>query len=757
MNKQSLFQKLGIILRDTEILMREFEHERDQSLDALQFEGAEAVLKDFYKKALTSIYRMRNNAAALLLRNDCSCKDRENSVSIFIDEVECQIPKQALKNILQKDYETVLGRNTSMELDTIGIINKESNESKDQKVPDKCTESEKEIKAVKSPMGTNEEKIQTPEIEGSETLEDGFEEFFENEEFFVGMDSSKEKGASGEKDTRQKETGKERATEQVKEETHTNDGQTEDAFGFEDEFFFDDENIGAEDHTKNHSEDGKQAQKPETDPKINHEDDDFEFWMDSTETAESHDHMSEEKKDDAGKEQIKELDEEGQVKTNATKPDHVSSNKNSEPDDDDFFFFDDDDLIKKEQDKGQPDQAPKEKKQEVFTKPEKDHKSLSSPIHEDDPDDDDFGFFSSFDKETERKQKEEKPNTGLFRPNVISFETKKIQTKEQKESLVKPKFTAEASDDDPDVIMKKLREARTEYDRAVVEKKIIDEQSGKDLKGMVFDMSTGGKKKGTVNAKEAAEKIDRVAESLIQTSRKDKILDMQMSTDPASGSYTYQIQKESDYTRNLKDFILDIYKLKISISNEDGSIVHEEMAKMVVAPITIPSTGSNFGTDICAYLECNEEEHGVVVLPGGKKTIAIRCDDYSVFVRGSWENGEFLSTISVVGNGNHIEHKLAKKKLRPSSMDGIGIGHNVIVLDHATTVHIIPTVFKNTKYENTDFMGVVVKDYGIDQDAECMITKEEADIMVKGEKLKYTISCKWDEEKNLLVDQKINR
>ena len=145
-----------------------------------------------------------------------------------------------------------------------------------------------------------------------------------------------------------------------------------------------------------------------------------------------------------------------------------------------------------------------------------------------------------------------------------------------------------------------------------------------------------------------------------------------------------------------------------------------------------------------------------MVLPGGKTTITVRCEDYAVFVRGSWDKGKFASNISVVGSGNKAEFKMDKREIRPSNMENIGIGHNLLILDHATTVHIIPIGFKNTNYGYAEFMGVIIKDYGVDKDAECQMVKEDGTIQVKGERYKFNVSASW-EDKKFILDSRIER
>ena len=264
-------------------------------------------------------------------------------------------------------------------------------------------------------------------------------------------------------------------------------------------------------------------------------------------------------------------------------------------------------------------------------------------------------------------------------------------------------------------------------------------------------------KEGTVDVKEATGKIGKIADGVIHTSMGDKLKNMRLEQESDTKRDTYRIQTNSDYERTFNNMVLDFYKIKVSVLDESGKITKEEMATLTVAPMTIPESGSKMVTDICACLKDSKDTKGTVVLPEGKTTLTLKNDDYTVIIRGSWENGDFKSNISVIGRGVQIKHQMAKKEIRPKSMEGIGIGHNVLYLDHATTVHIIPVTFNNSLFGFTELMLVVCKDYGIDRDAECIITKGKPDISVKGEKYNYTMSGKWDNERKLIIDFKIER
>lgn len=87
------------------------------------------------------------------------------------------------------------------------------------------------------------------------------------------------------------------------------------------------------------------------------------------------------------------------------------------------------------------------------------------------------------------------------------------------------------------------------------------------------------------------------------------------------------------------------------------------------------------------------------------------------------------------GKWNKYKSIIKKKEFRPESMTNMGIGHNVLYVDHVTTVHIIPLTFENTLFGYSEIMAIICRDYGVDQDAECMITKGKPDLLIKGENI----------------------
>lgn len=615
---------------------------------------------------------MRNNLAALLLRHEFGCTETEDQICMEVNGVRCEVPKQALKNILQKEFDSILAANNNKKEYSNPVLVKEGNKPTLKTITE--AKNEETVKAV---IPENRIEIQ--------------------------------------------------------------------------------ENNKIRNVTKKipKTEDAKKNRKPlPIEPDLL----DMDFFGDVEEEAVQGEKNVEKKGPDIPL-----------VKPSSTvienkedEPIHKAQeiHKNADPFEEFIFFEEEYELntpVIKEKKKQSPEPV----------------SEINKPLEIADDFDMDFGFFDEEPKQgitqnevlSRKGEKIEKDSGRLkekfpsssrnsFRENISFFPEEKEQ--DIPKADVKPKFVTEVSMDDPDKIIDRLKKNRAEYDKKLVEQKILEEQKEDMAGGTVFDLSTGSSVKGMVDVKEAAGKIEKVADSIVEVSRKDKLLNMQVNTALNPGQYTYCVQKETDYERAAENFILDMYKLNIKVIGGNDQQIKEDQVKLIVAPIDIPESGTKLVTDICAYLENDGESHGAVVLPGGKTTITIRCEDYAVFVRGSWDNGNFTSNVSVVGSGNKAEYKIDKKEFRPAAMENIGIGHNILILDHATTVHVIPIGFKNTNYGYADFMGVVIKDYGIDKDAECQVVKEDGTIQVKGERYKFNISAIW-EKKKLVLDSRIER
>lgn len=685
MNNQTYINKLGNILQYTEILKRELEEERDESLENLKYEIEEELLTQYYKKILISIYRMRNNSAALLLKENCTCKDLGEEIGIYVHGVCCAITKQALKNILQNDYEEILEKNitddvkdifteedTTLDLSEVKDIPEMLEDISKEDIPD-MKETDQDVKSDI----IEDTKEEQNDIE--DTVEPSIDELPDIDENFD----------FDEPEVKEKESNK-------------NDSIDLENYDFFDDLqFTEDTDSSKEVEIKSEKEDKPIEQVGISEKEIPISDKKEEPELIKREDSENH--------------EIPDIKTESELKKSEEQNEEVKESEKediADLEDFDFGFFD-----------TEPTKTAEPVKQSV---PEKVSEPEVQKVEEvkDIP-------IKEADKTQKEEIKEEK-DSYLFRTDI--FEQKEDEKEPEVEEQKLPRFSSTVTSDDPDDILKELRARKKAYEQKQMEEEILKAQDTKDLGGTVFDLSTGGSKNGEIDVAAATDKIDKIADSMIQASREDKIADMRMEHD-VKEKYTYRIQKESDYERNRNDFILDFYEIELKIN---GRI---EKTRLIIAPIDIPETGTKLVTNICAYLESTGERHSATVVPGGKTTIIIRCEEYSVFIRGSWENGNFISAVSVRGNRDQIEVELKKQEIRPKSMEGIGIGHNVLILDHATIVHIIPISYEDN--EPVDFMAVTIRDYGVDTDAESQVS-ENGNLLIKGELYKYYISTRWE-------------
>ena len=825
-------EMLAVLLRNSEILMRELEEERDESLENLRYEGEEEILEQYYRKLLSSIYRVRNNTAALLLRSGCTCAEEGDYIVIFVDYVKCYIQKKSLSLILQKDYDRIIKENLTEKPESLftkeslkkfkddfhegGMLlgkpektihgqysteehtyqhDEEIVNGTEQKIEDETTNQIRKEKANEQELIKNNQTKEKPDLQNNnketslrknnkpdeidntektmqnkkakEQKEDtsldlnddfGFtdDDFFFNEPEEPSSQKDSEKAADvsePQKDVKNKsliesnmddmdfgfddndfsfgdETSKtSEETESIPKEDKKEQKQDDDfGFNLDEEFLFDEpENLKSEpvenkeqtsrkDKEENRFNfDSVKESKPVHQEKQTEDDFDFGFGDDSF--------FEEDKKEvETNTEQHKQKEEDN--KQPAENP--FDKIKMDDFDDLDFGLFDDEELPAEENKKEEP-KNPSDKFKQVLKEPE--------PIKQEKNEDLDFGFFNE--PQTPSKKEENK-----FNP-ILDKKPKPEPIKEEKPEA-KPNFTTFTDSDDPDEIMKKLKESRKEYDRMKTEQEIENLQKT-EISGKVFDLSTGSLRSGELDVQEASEKINKVAGGLIDTSRRDRIMDESLSGDRIEDDATYKIQRYTDYKRKKDQFVLDVYQLIIGVKERNGSI-RKEKAKLIVAPMEIPESGTKLSSEICVYMEMDNELHGAVVEPGGKTTVGIKCKDYVIFVKGYWENGHFISNISLRGNGCEVANKNKKEEIRPKSMKNIGIGHNIIYMDHATTIHIIPVNFKNTNYNHTEYMAVVVKDYGIDMDAQCVTPGKEIETVINGEKFRYSISAEWNDQ-----------
>lgn len=747
----NIFNQLAILLRDSDILMKEIENEYNTAIENIRFDGEEEFLHQYYKKILTSVYRMRNNAAALLLRYKCTCLLSEDEITIIIDDKKCTLSANAIKTILQDDYQKIMDKNKTDNPETIRTIQKTDSvsapvpdnkneqdpvkvddrlktagtEDKYQKEIGKTPDTKKPVIKVQErkpfenskPRKMDNEKLPVDEHKAEVRKNEPNDEMqlfdpFEDTTFFDEDDSGQSEKNNTEKEPEM----------QISEQVDTQEPE-EPVFDFDNDLdipFTDDLDVP---FTSGHDEpSAKEPTHAETDNeksdlKDSEVDDSFFFFEEPEEVSEP----SEGRKTD-------------ETSDNINKPGEIpiipQKTAEQEIEEDDIFgFMEDDILISDKGNEKQPaigvptEEAVSKFNHNIFSQVKDDNKTQPEP------------------------EKTEEPSTrepmSKFNLSQEEFQKPKTPVPVTKDEPVH-KFTAEAVSGDTEDLLDQLKKGRAAYDKEELERKLNDAQNVK-LKGNVIDLSTGNVKSGDIDAEQAIGKVSNVARDIITASKKDRLMDAKLEGNTRSEKHAYELQRDSDFVRMKDGFILDDCKIAIVVY-EEGSIKTKDKVKLVIAPISIPETGTALVTDICAYMECNGEIHGASVAPGKNSTLIIRGEDYTFLIRGSWENGDFKTAISIVGNGTEVKSKIEKKEIRPSSMDEIGIGHNVIYADHATIAHIIPVTDQNDFGDYSNFMAVVVKDYGIDQDVDCKVLRDVPEMIIKGEKYRYAVSTSWDND-----------
>jgi len=769
------------ILQNTEILMIETEKERDEKLSSCASDAAEAEAAN-YKKFLTSIYRMRNNAAALLLRSNCGCKEEYDQLILHGEEHDYSLNKKAMKNVLQKEYEEIIVKNREkmekrFEEKVLSTPDTEATEK---------TEAESAMESASAVVANHPNKGPLTRIKLNYKPEDSVNKQESTDVVDTSVSASAKKQINSETLTRihltemKSSAAKTDDEVKIKEIPPKNSG-----------FFLNKTKEGKEEKEIQKKEEAvaeeKTAAKAEPvvtsgfflNPK---EESDAKKTMEAEEIKKETFSKEKEgkkilgstsffkpKKDDLteakepepdlalkteGPKEVKDLEETMQFKISATDKvkekertfEEAADTKKISP----ALFRAD--LLKSKAVEENEKADLKESHHEGMEKVEVTETFYD--LHEEEPVKKEEKRSFWFSKKKEKKQAATDYDLGVVthedtKPKQKVFKLSSFEPKTEKlvqESVEEKKETAFSSAAvDAEELLQRLKIKREEYDQKVIAKKIEEANKNAPSSGIVFNLATGSVKEGTVAAKET-DKIEKIAKKTIQTEIRDRILE-EKTIQSSRKVYTYEIQKETDRNRKKEHMVQDQYHMKVHLKDEEGTLLKTEEADFIVAPMSIPKGGFSLVSDICVYFANQYESHGVVVQPGGKTTLLIKCDEYAIFIRGSWDQGNFITAVSVTGIGCQADAEFEKTSVVPASMEGVGIGHNILYLDHATTVHIIPLSFSNNQYDRASFMAIVEKDYGIDKDMFCVLQESEAaDIMVKGERYRFSISGAWEEE-----------
>ena len=345
----------------------------------------------------------------------------------------------------------------------------------------------------------------------------------------------------------------------------------------------------------------------------------------------------------------------------------------------------------------------------------------------------------------------------------------------------KPKlnFTTNTIDEDSLTMLEKLKEDKENYDLSMLEELINQDVNNKEE---VFNLSLGNFEQKEFDLEKENEKLNLVADEVINNSKNDTLINAKLNdttisdpindpiNDPIKNTenvdsenekeikndnltlsrkeenekltdyFVSAMQEESDFRREKTKFIKDIVNIEIDFT--DGNYHKVDNLRMVIFPLNTASNGTDIATDICAYIEQDDGYIIEYMLPQSKRIIEFHNNDYVIFVKGFWENGQFGSQVRIFSNKGEIKTNIETTKIRPDNNENLGIGHNVIFLDYATTLHLMPI----EKQDGTiPVIGVTIKNIGFGESSGDSKLGDPT-MIVSGETYKYEISGYWKDD-----------
>ena len=345
----------------------------------------------------------------------------------------------------------------------------------------------------------------------------------------------------------------------------------------------------------------------------------------------------------------------------------------------------------------------------------------------------------------------------------------------------KPKlnFITNTIDEDSLTMLKKLKEDKEDYDLSMLETLINEDVNNKEE---VFNLSLGNFEQKEFDLEKENEKLNLVADEVINNSKNDTLINAKLNdttisdpindpiNDPIKNTETVDsenekeikddnltlsgkeenekltdyfvsaMQEESDFRREKTKFIKDIVNIEIDFT--DGNYHKVDNLRMVIFPLNTASNGTDIATDICAYIEQDDGYIIEYMLPQSKRIIEFHNNDYVIFVKGFWENGQFGSQVRIFSNKGEIKTNIETTKIRPDNNENLGIGHNVIFLDYATTLHLMPI----EKQDGTiPVIGVTIKNIGFGESSGDSKLGDPT-MIVSGETYKYEVSGYWKDD-----------
>ena len=371
-------------------------------------------------------------------------------------------------------------------------------------------------------------------------------------------------------------------------------------------------------------------------------------------------------------------------------------------------------------------------------------------------------------------------DNSIFNENPF-IEEKIVQEEPIFKEPEKPKlnFITNTIDEDSLTMLEKLKEDKEDYDLSMLETLINEDINNKEE---VFNLSLGNFEQKEFDLEKENEKLNLVADEVINNSKNDTLINAKLNdttiSDPINDPINDQIkntenvdsenekeikndnltlsgkeenekltdyfvsemQEESDFRREKTKFIKDIVNIEIDFT--DGNYHKVDNLRMVIFPLNTASNGTDIATDICAYIEQDDGYIIEYMLPQSKRIIEFHNNDYVIFVKGFWENGQFGSQVRIFSNKGEIKTNIETTKIRPNSNENLGIGHNVIFLDYATTLHLMPI----EKQDGTiPVIGVTIKNIGFGESSGDSKLGDPT-MIVSGETYKYEVSGYWKDD-----------
>ena len=350
-------------------------------------------------------------------------------------------------------------------------------------------------------------------------------------------------------------------------------------------------------------------------------------------------------------------------------------------------------------------------------------------------------------------------NNDIFNSDVFNEENKNKEETNKTIEPEKPKlnFQTKNIDENSFEMLEKLQENKNDYDLFQIEEMINIEPDDTEE---VFNLSSGSFEQKKFNIDKENEKLNLIADEIINTSKNDiitnakidekqnvdnndnnnmkkELMNKSIETKENNDYFATKMQEESDYRRHKRKFIKDIVTIEIKYLDE--KVERIENLRLVIFPLTIPSNGEALSTDICAYIEKEEGYSIEYMLPQSKKILEIIGNDYVLIIKGFWEKGKFNSQVMVFPNNRKLESKIETTKITPDDGNDIGIGHNVLFLDSTTTLHLMPIEKVDGSIPT---IGVAIKNIGFGDSSG---NAEFADpiMIVSGETFKYKVYGFW--------------